>query len=135
VPLGSAPPRAIAVVVHDLRQAEAALALEVQHDVAVTLLSAPGAAGYAGVGYLHALSARLGREIVADCRDEAGLVLAGLRTGLRRLVFTGSAETLGRLQDIAGQLGGEVRSRCELPVLELGFDEDPARAFVERGAR
>jgi hypothetical protein len=96
----------------------------------VTLVSAPGAAGYAGVGWLHALGVRLGCQIIADCDDDAGLVLAGLRTGLRCLVYRGPPEILGRLRDIASQQGADVRGGVDVPVLALGFGEEPARAFA-----
>jgi hypothetical protein len=100
----------------------------------VVLLSAPRAASYAGVGYLQALGLQVGRPIVTDCGDDAGLVLAGLRAGLRHLLFTGPADTLLRLQDMAAQLGADVQPGVDLPILHLGFGEDATRAFERRGA-
>jgi hypothetical protein len=79
------------VVVHDRAQAEAALAAAAEVGCAIWLRSAPGAAGYAGVGYLKALGDVLGHEIVVDCGDDAGLAMAALRTGCRRLAFSGPA--------------------------------------------
>jgi hypothetical protein len=109
------PRRPIAVVVRDRREAEAALALEQVGDVEVILLSAPGAASYAGVGYLHALGELVGREILVDCGVDAGLVLAGLRTGLKRLLFRGEVVVLAKLREIAQQLDAEIRTPTELP--------------------
>jgi hypothetical protein len=120
----------LAVVVHDLPQARAALELEATHGLKITLVSAPGAARYAGVGFLRAMEEQLGREIVVDCGEDAGLVLAGLRTGLRRLVFTGDRSMLARLGDIARQLGAEVTAGVAAPVLCLQPGEVPARAIV-----
>jgi hypothetical protein len=120
--------RQIAIVVHDLPQARAALELEATHGLKITLVSAPGAARYAGVGFLRAMEEQLGREIVTDCGEDAGLVMAGLRVGLRRLLFAGPAEVMTRLADIAGQLGGEVKASLDLPELRLTPDEGPARA-------
>lgn len=120
--------RSLAVVVHDLPQARAALALEATHGLDIALVSAPGAARYAGVGFLRAMERQLGREIVTDCGDDAGLVMAGLRVGLRRLVFVGDAAILARLGEIAGQLGGGVGKRPPLPILSLLPGEEPARA-------
>lgn len=107
--------RAIAVVVRDRCEAEAALARERAGDVEVVLLSAPGAAHYAGVGYLHALGELVGRKIVVDCGDDAGLVLAGLRTGVKRLLFRGEGAILAKLREIAQQLDAEILAPTELP--------------------
>ncbi|HMR32979.1 MAG TPA: hypothetical protein PKA13_11845 [Geminicoccaceae bacterium] len=107
--------RRAAVVVHDLPQARAALGLEAAGQLSVTLVSAPDASRHAGVGFLHALEVRLGRVIVVDCGGDAGLVMAGLRAGLRSFLFTGSADTRARLADMARQLGGEVLSPLDLP--------------------
>jgi hypothetical protein len=119
----------LAVVVHDLPQAQAALALEATHGLAITLVSAPGAARYAGVGFLAALEDAIGRRILVDCGEDAGLALAGLRAGLRRLLFAGSAQMRARLGDMAAQLGGEVTASHDQPELRLASDEEPARAF------
>jgi hypothetical protein len=72
---------------------------------------------------------QLDREIVTDCGEDAGLVLAGLRTGLRRLVFAGDRSMLARLDDIALQLGAEVIGGVDAPVLCLQPGEEPARAI------
>jgi hypothetical protein len=129
----AATPARLAVTVHHRAQAEAALALE-GPGLEVVLVSAPGAARYAGVGFLEALGRLVGRELVVDCGEDAGLVLAGLRTGLRRLVFTGRADLLARLRDIAGQLGGEVADARPRPCLELAPEDDPARALRQLGS-
>ena len=122
----------LAVVVHDLPQAEAALALERSHGLAITLVSYPGAARYAGVGFLRGMEERLGRGIVADCGADAGLVMAGLRAGLRSLLFAGPAELAARLDEMAGQLGGRVTTSHHLPELRLAPEEAPAPAIRDR---
>jgi hypothetical protein len=124
--------RRLAVIVHDRAQAEAALALEASHGVDVLLLTAPGAARYLGVGYLEALGRRLGRDILVDCGDEAGVAMAGLRAGLRRLLFRGPAETLGRLQAMAVQQGASVVGEVGRPVLVLAPGEAPVRGLSSR---
>lgn len=124
------PPRAVAIVVHDLRQALAAVALEESLGLEVTLVSAPAASRYAGVGFLRAMEERLGREIVTDCGNDAGLVLAGLRAGLQRLLFIGDAAVMARLEDMARQLGGSITASVGLPILHLEAGEDPARALL-----
>jgi hypothetical protein len=93
------------IVVHHRTQAEAALAAAAELGCEIRLRSAPDAAAYAGVGYLKALGDALGHEIVVDCGDDAGLVMAALRTGCRRLAFSGSAALSQRLAEMAAQVG------------------------------
>jgi hypothetical protein len=92
-------------VVHHLEQARAALAAAAELDCVIELRSAPGAAGYAGVGYLKALGEEVGHQLLVDCGDDAGLVMAALRMGCRRIAFSGSAELARRLRDMAEQQG------------------------------
>jgi hypothetical protein len=77
------------VVVHGLADARAALAV----GLPVTLLSAPGAALFAGSGFWHALMAQAKAEYpnvtapdILDCGNAAGYALAALRLGQRILI-------------------------------------------------
>jgi len=73
-----------AVVVHGLRHARAALA----PGLPVTLLSARGAAAYAGCGWWRALMQTCGAEIdILDCADAPGYAMAALRIGQRRIIL------------------------------------------------
>ena len=123
------------IAVHDLDQARAALAVAIELGVPVRLRSAPGAAGYAGVGFIHALGREVGHELIVDCGDDAGLVLAALRTGCRDVAFSGPAETAWRLADIADQLGARFRHEAGLPpralILAAGTDaRAPCREWL-----
>jgi hypothetical protein len=111
------------VVVHHLEQARAALAAAAEAGCAIELRSAPGAAGYAGVGYLKALGEQAGQELVIDCGDDAGLVMAALRTGCRRLVFSGGEEVRRRLGDMAEQLGAELVAEASEVLILLPEDD------------
>jgi acyl-CoA reductase-like NAD-dependent aldehyde dehydrogenase len=95
-------------VVHDLAQARAALAAAAAGGRRIQLRSAPDAAAYAGIGYLQALGAAVGHELLIDCGDDAGLVMAALRSGCRKLVFTGSSATAAKLADMAADAGAEL---------------------------
>jgi hypothetical protein len=121
----SEPPQ---VVVHDRAQAEAALAAAAEVGCAIWLRSAPDAAGYAGVGYLKALGDAVGQEIVIDCGDDAGLAMAALRTGCRRLAFSGPAAVSQRLAEMAAEVGAWYRHEAQTPltspVLCLSPDDD-----------
>jgi hypothetical protein len=113
------------VVVHDRVQAEAVLAAAEELGTAIWLRSAPDAAAYAGVGYLKALSDLVGHEVVIDCGEDAGLVMAALRTGCRRLAFSGPAAVSQRLAEMAAEVGAWYRHEAEAPpVLCLSPDDD-----------
>ena len=118
------------MVVHHLDQARAALAVAAEIGCAVALRSAPGAAGYAGVGYLKALGDEAGHELLIDCGDDAGLVMAALRTGCRRIAFSGTTELGRRLADMAEQLGATLVVEAQPPELVMLQPEDDAAAIV-----
>jgi hypothetical protein len=122
-----------AIVVHHLEQARAALAAAAELGCALELRSAPGAAAYAGVGYLKALGDALGQELLIDCGDDAGLVMAALRTGCRRVAFSGRTEVGRRLGDIAEQLGAALVLEVRAPdVVMLQPEDDPAAVLRAR---
>jgi hypothetical protein len=115
------------VVVHDLAQARAALAVAAELGCAIGLRSAPGAAGYAGVGYLKALGEAAGHELLIDCGDDPGVVMAALRTGCRQLSFSGAADVARRLGAMAEQVGAIlVHETAAADVLELAPEDDAA---------
>jgi hypothetical protein len=123
------------VVVHHLEQARAALATAAEAGCAIQLRSAPGAAGYAGVGYLKALGEQAGEELVIDCGDDAGLVMAALRTGCRRLVFQGSEKVRRRLEDMAERRGAELVAEAPAPEMLILLPEDDAAAALRSRLR
>lgn len=101
-----------AVIVHDLEQARAALAVAAVLDAPVLLLSPPGAAAYMGAGYFKAVAAAARAEhpsarvvAVLDCGEARGHVLAALRAGVDAVCFRGGGATAARLADIAAQAG------------------------------
>ena len=120
----------VAVVVHHLDQARAALTAAAGIGCPVQLRSAPGAAGYAGVGYLKALGDELGQELLIDCGDDAGLVMAALRAGCRRIAFSGSAELGHRLADMAGQIGATLVLEAQPPDVTILQPDDDAAAIL-----
>jgi hypothetical protein len=120
-------------VIHDLEQGHAALAAAAELGCAIQLRSAPGAAAYAGVGYLKALGDALGQELMIDCGDDAGIAMAALRTGCRRLGFSGGADLATRLSEMAAQVGAEVVHEASAPaMLELLPGDDVAARLRER---
>ena len=116
------------VVVHDLAQARGALAAAAACGMRIELRSAPDAAGYAGVAYLQALGELAAQELVIDCGDDPGLVMAALRTGCRKLAFAGGGELFQRLAEMAAQSGAELVQGSRSPTLVLTPDDDAAHA-------
>jgi hypothetical protein len=100
-----------AVVVHGLADARTVFAV----GAPVTLLSAEGAALYAGCGWWHALVARsradhpdIPIDDILDCADAPGLALGAFRIGQRRIVLDPAAPGWSSVAAIAASLGGEV---------------------------
>jgi hypothetical protein len=102
------------VTVHSLADARSVLA----HGWPVTLLSAEGAALFAGCGWWRALIDRVRGEYAAvpisdilDCADASGLALGALRIGQRAIVLSPSAPGWAAVAAIAASLGAEVFTR------------------------
>ena len=108
-----------AVIVHGLAMAQAALA----PGLAVTLLSAPGAALYAGVGWWQALvhAASSGRKIpdILDCADAPGRALEALRAGQRRIVLRAPPSVWEDIAERAAGIGASVLAEAPAS-LDLG---------------
>jgi len=112
-----------AVVVHGLSDARAALALAEP----VTLLSARGAALYAGCGWWRALVTHARAEFpmasfidVLDCADASGLALAALRIGQHILVLSDDAPGRAAVTAIATARGATVLADRP-PALDLAM--------------
>ena len=110
-----------AAIVHGLDEARLALSV----GLPVTLLSAPGAALYAGCGWWRALVRQARTEFpdvpladILDCGDGVGQALAALRIGQRHLVLAPDAPGWDAVAVIATQFGGEVLRQAP-PALDL----------------
>ena len=97
------------VRVHDLDEARRALERASVDGCEPVLVSAPGSAAFAGVGFWHAVEQALDRTVVIDCGDDAGAVMAALRAGCRDLLFSGPEEIATKLDDMGRQMGARLR--------------------------
>jgi hypothetical protein len=106
-----------AVVVHGLADARAALAA----GRAVTLLSAPGAALYAGCLWWRELVQASGHEGVAllDCGAAPGRALEALRLGLRGIVLEVPPPAFAVVAELAAAQGALLLAAAP-PALDLG---------------
>ena len=100
-----------AVVVHGLAEARAAL----RPGFPVVLLSAPGAAGYAGCLWWRELvaAARACHPAtpaldVLDCAAAPGYAMAALRVGQRLLVLDPACPAFAAVADAAGTVGAHL---------------------------
>ncbi|WP_428536274.1 hypothetical protein [Rhodopila sp.] len=98
-----------AVIVHGAAQARAALAT----GLPVTLLSAPGAAMFAGclwwretVALARASYPATPAIDILDCADASGMAMAALRSGVCRLVLVSGAPGWDAVAAIAQRQGG-----------------------------
>ncbi|MBI3453192.1 MAG: hypothetical protein HY057_10295 [Rhodospirillales bacterium] len=132
-----------AIIVRSLAEARAALAAAAALGRPVTLLSPPGAAGYAGPMYFGEMIAAARAEFphaeieaILDCGDAPGHVLGALRYGLKTLRFTGPHAAAAKLAEIAAASGARLIAG-EIPALDLhGRDNAEAvcRAWLADGA-
>lgn len=110
-----------AVIVHQLDHARTVLAL----GCPVTLLSAPGAAAWAGCGWWRALVTQAGNACpgvaftdVLDCGEASGQALAALRIGQKVLVLAPAAPGWDAVAAIAAAQGGAVLAQAP-PALDM----------------
>ncbi len=123
-----------AIMIHSLADARAALAAANALGVAVTLVSAPGAAAYGGAGWFARVVEIAAAEhpdvkmtAILDCDDAAGHVLGALRAGLRRVRFSGGGEVAAKLAEIARGYGA-LLVQDEIEAFDPRGEKDPAEA-------
>ena len=124
-----------AIVVHDLDQAIGALRAAAAAGVPVTLWSAPGAASYAGLGFLRAVFEKAGEavpeadhEAVVDCTRSAVLAHEALSRGFAGVAFTGRGAMRKTLQAIADAEGRWlITAGPGRGALDLAHSSDPER--------
>ena len=131
-----APNLGLAVIIHSLDHALAALVAAERVGRAITLLSPSGAAGSMGPLLFMSIVAQARTrhpavpvDAVLDCGDRAGDALAALRQGVPAIRFTGRADVADKLAAIAAQRGQRVL-RSELPALDLLHRTDSNTALA-----
>jgi hypothetical protein len=123
------------VVVHSLAHARAATDAAAALRVPLSLMSGPGAAGYAGPAWFLEV-VRLARAdhpevdvtAILDCADQPGRALAALRMGAKTLRLGGNARARKRVAAIAEAMGARLDDTC-YEALDLARCAD-ARAAV-----
>lgn len=113
------------VIVHNAAHARATIAAAEAAGRPVTLVSAPGAAAYLGGAYFREMISQAGAgeatvpvTAVLDCGDAIGYALGALHDGVPSVRVDASAEALGRIADIAAQMGATL-DQDDAPALDL----------------
>ena len=128
-----------AIIIHSLEHARAAVAMAAELGVPVTLASASGAAATVGPQWFaevvaNAMAEHPGAQVSAilDCGAAAGLALAALRQGIKRVRFTGLASTAAKLSAIARRQGAEVvRGRLNAhDLLDISDSKEACRRWL-----
>jgi fructose/tagatose bisphosphate aldolase len=117
----------VAIVIHSLAQAVAALSAAAEAGRPVVIASAPDAGIYAGPGWFrevlhgaHEAVPMAQFSSLFDCGDDAGAAMAALRAGLEAILFTGRDDMAARLVDIAAQAGARLATERPTAALDLG---------------
>lgn len=124
------------MTVHGIGQAEAAL--RAAGPRGVTLLSAPGAAGFAGPAWFLEMVAQAARRhpgvphlAALDCADAAGAALGALHAGARLVVLDGSCPAFAAVAAAAREAGADIwpgrPDSLDLGRLDLARRSDLAR--------
>lgn len=102
----------VAIRVHGLEDALAAAAAAAELGCPVEIVSAPGAGYWAGPLWFLALVAQVrcrfpmvALAATLDCGGHAGAVLAAVRAGVPRILYTGEGPTARRLAELAERAG------------------------------
>jgi hypothetical protein len=126
-----------ALIVHNLAHARAALSAACTLGVPVVLISAAGAAAYAGARYFLEFTGRAMAEYpearartVLDCGPEPGLALGALGAGCPAIRYTGPRASRVKIADIAARSGARV-DNSRYRALDLCDVEDARTACLE----
>lgn len=132
----------LTVIVHGYDHAVAALEAGAAVDVHVRLLSARGAAAYAGPAWFRDLVVQAkgavpgaGVTALLDCADRAGDALAAIRAGVPAIAIDLPDAAAAKIADMAAQAGTAIEPYDDTGALDLAAcrDRDSARrACAER---
>ena len=107
-----------AIIFHSLAHALAALRAAQETGVDMCLVTAPGAARYAGPDHLKkSVDLALAEfedaspDVLIDYGDDAGPAMSALRSGWKALAFSGEPAVKHRIADMASQCGARLMDR------------------------
>lgn len=123
-----------AIIFHSLAHARAALGAGREARVEICLVTAPGAARYAGADHLKKIADLALAEfedeahcVLIDCGGNAGSAMSALRAGWKTLAFSGEPAVKRKIADMAAQCGARLVDR-PADALDLLDEPDPDAA-------
>ena len=123
-----------AITFHSLAHARAALGAGREARVEICLVTAPGAARYAGADHLKKIADLALAEfedeahcVLIDCGGNAGSAMSALRAGWKTLAFSGEPAVKRKIADMAAQCGARLVDR-PADALDLLDEPDPDAA-------
>ncbi len=126
------------MIVHTLKQAEAALAAANTCNVYITMKTSPGATRYMGLAFLKALFEqakqtypRVKHSVVIDCGFDAALTHRAMVMGFDQVSFSGSRAMKIKLSNIGSQLGSTIVSPHTPPnAVDLSDSQQPEQTCI-----
>ena len=127
-----------AIIIHSLDHALTAARAARDAGRPVTLSSARGAAGYAGVGWFLGIVDEARRHYpdvefsaVLDCDDDMALAIEALYAGADWITFRGESAALDRVQDVAQSLDARINGPIDEAFDLRHSDYMGCRSFLE----
>ncbi len=125
------------VIVHGIDGARLALTASAERGDKVVLLSAEGAALYAGPAWFRELRILLEAEFpeviadaILDCGNAPGAALAALRCGVKTISLDATPAVLAKISAIADQHGARLVERPAEPALDMATQSNPEAAIA-----
>ncbi len=125
------------IIFHSLADALAGLAAAEKSGQPIGLITAPGAAGYAGVGWFLEIVAHIECQkkqaridLILDCGAEPGVALGAIRAGVKMLRLVGQEPVREKITKIAAD-HGVVLFEPRGPALDLQFSDDAKAACCD----
>ena len=126
------------MIVHTLKQAEAALAAAEACNIHITLRTAPGAIRYMGLTFLKALFEeakqtypKVKHSIVLDCGFDAALAHRAMVMGFAQISFSGTKAMKIKLSKVGSQLGSKLVSPyTQLNTIDLSDSKQPKQTCI-----
>jgi DNA-binding transcriptional LysR family regulator len=137
-------PETLAVLVHEIADARAALAAARALGADTVLVSAASGAASLGAGWWQAMLRQMAADYpevqvtaILDCGARADLAQAALRQGLVDICYRGPAAVARKLADIAGQRGARLHRRLPqaLDLTGAADREAACRAWLTKKGR
>ena len=115
--------RRVACTVHHYRQGKAILGVAADLGIDVELVSPAGCARSLGVEFFHQLARLLGRDVLIDCGDHQGDVMAAISLRTSRIRADCRADIQARLRSICAEADIELVEDLPEGLVDLRWND------------